>query len=696
MRRIKRKKNYNLIKLSFIILIMLLTMSIGYSLFTDRLYIRGTANIKLEEISGYYTVIFDANGGSGTMGSQTIDLGKTVSLYTNSFTKENYFFGCWNTKLDGSGIDFYDEEEVRDLASNGGTITLYAQWESNVAEIDGVYYKTLQSAIDDVSTNNTATTIKLLANTSENVTIANNKNIILNMQNHIISNQIDNAVITNNGTLTISNGKIKTSASKAGAINNNQTGHLIMTGGQIIVASTGRQAIYNDKGIVEISGNAYLYSESSSGNLRATVQNLATGTLTITGGTIISKNFHGVYNLGTMTIGTNDGNVDRNMPIIQGGANGVNSNSNYKFYDGIIKGKTTATNNNAKITEVENGYSIATDEELIDGDTYKTIYLADTVTVRFNSAGGIISETTRVIEKGTAVGTLPTTEKAGFIFEGWFTDPTNGEQINSSTIVSNDVTYYAHWTEDVTAEINGTTYTTLQGAIDAVLADNNEVTIKLLRNTNESVIVNQNKNIKFDLQNYTITNLGNNAVIENNGTVSISNGTLTSNAAEKATINNNATGHLFVSGGRIISTGTRSSIYNDEGIVEISGDAYLSSTATGTPTNSSLQRGTVHNLINSTVIITGGTIIGVNQQAVSNEGTLIVGTSDGDINTSVPSIRGEIFGIKTVGTFEFYDGTVRGINSAIDGTITTQESNSQIVDTTEQIDGKTYLVEYLE
>ncbi len=60
------------------------------------------------------------------------------------------------------------------------------------------------------------------------------------------------------------------------------------------------------------------------------------------------------------------------------------------------------------------------------------------------------------------------------------------------------------------------------------------------------------------------------------------------------------------------------------------------------------------------------------------------------------SIRGETFGIKTVGTFEFYDGIVRGINSAIDGTITTQESNSQIVDTTEQIDGKTYLVEYLE
>ena len=96
-----------------------------------------------------------------------------------------------------------------------------------------------------------------------------------------------------------------------------------------------------------------------------------------------------------------------------------------------------------------------------------------------------------------------------------------------------------------------------------------------------------------------------------------------------------------------------------------------------------------------TAIITGGTIIGVNQQAVSNESTLIVGTKDGNINAGTPVIIGNTYGIKNIKTFSFYDGIVKGKTGAIDGTITATEDNSTQVDTEETIDTVLYQVTYL-
>ena len=45
------------------------------------------------------------------------------------------------------------------------------------------------------------------------------------------------------------------------------------------------------------------------------------------------------------------------------------------------------------------------------------------------------------------IGELPQTERKGYIFEGWFTEREDGEQISSADIMPNhDVTFYAHWT----------------------------------------------------------------------------------------------------------------------------------------------------------------------------------------------------------------------------------------------------------
>ena len=75
-----------------------------------------------------YTVSFNANGGTGTMNDQSIPVGTTTNLTSNSFTRSGYEFTGWNTKDDGTGTSYTDGQSVTDIASPGRTITLYAQW----------------------------------------------------------------------------------------------------------------------------------------------------------------------------------------------------------------------------------------------------------------------------------------------------------------------------------------------------------------------------------------------------------------------------------------------------------------------------------------------------------------------------------------------------------------------------------------
>ncbi len=84
-----------------------------------------------------YDVVFNANGGTGSMEKQhfVYDAEPTV-LTKNTFTREGYTFVGWNTKADGSGTTYADEEKVRNLTDEaGGKVTLYAQW--GMPYIDG-------------------------------------------------------------------------------------------------------------------------------------------------------------------------------------------------------------------------------------------------------------------------------------------------------------------------------------------------------------------------------------------------------------------------------------------------------------------------------------------------------------------------------------------------------------------------------
>ena len=72
-----------------------------------------------------YTLSYNANGGSGSMSSQTVTEGQAAKLKTNTVTKTGYYFTGWNTKANGSGTSYSDGA----YATFYGNTTLYAQWQ---------------------------------------------------------------------------------------------------------------------------------------------------------------------------------------------------------------------------------------------------------------------------------------------------------------------------------------------------------------------------------------------------------------------------------------------------------------------------------------------------------------------------------------------------------------------------------------
>ena len=80
-----------------------------------------------------YTVNYDGNGASGgSTGSSSHTYDVDAALSENGFWRDNYNFAGWNTKADGSGTWYENGATVRNLtATNGGSVTLYAQWAPN-------------------------------------------------------------------------------------------------------------------------------------------------------------------------------------------------------------------------------------------------------------------------------------------------------------------------------------------------------------------------------------------------------------------------------------------------------------------------------------------------------------------------------------------------------------------------------------
>ena len=82
------------------------------------------------------TIVFNNNGGSGSMEEQTILANQSANLSANSFDREGYTFKGWAYSETGE-VEYEDEENyaVGSLTENE-TVTLYAVWTANTSTIN--------------------------------------------------------------------------------------------------------------------------------------------------------------------------------------------------------------------------------------------------------------------------------------------------------------------------------------------------------------------------------------------------------------------------------------------------------------------------------------------------------------------------------------------------------------------------------
>lgn len=722
----KDKTRYIIGIITFSVLVCIYFLSVGYSAFSNTLGIEGilatvrpSASARITDVS----ISSSTNGGFSNSEEFTKDIVlASVSLPNNNSTVTykvdvTVFLSSEMkiTNISGSNSDLdytisgYNIGDILCDSNNqcnlGATTYIYVTvgykngvnntgtnthpFELNftfetvnvVAKIGDVRYETLQDAVDDVPTNNTETIVHLLKNTTEVINVLNGQNITFNLHGNTIKDIGTGNIIINSGIVRISDG-ILSSTAYAGVVNNNSDGTFIMSGGTI--NATGKQAVYNDGGVVSISGGSFKTTSSE----RATIQNQAGGTMTITGGSFEATRFSALENHGTMTIGVKDGNVSNSSPSFTGSTYGINSDVNYNFYDGVVKGFTAAFNNENKVTDKETGLDIVHTGQTISGKLYDVARLGTGYLVTFNSQGGTPSAYSKLVEAGQAIGKLPEPTKTDVMLEGWYDDPDNGTKYTSTSVINSAKTLYAHWIDPLStmvARIGDNYYNTLQAAVNAVSTNGTEVTIKIINDTSETVKTKAGQKIKLDIGSYTLSNKGNVPIIENYGTLTIYNGNLTSNATQGA-INNKKNATLYITGGTLSATGTRQVLYNDGGTATISG---------GTLSASSIERAVVHNLNNGKLNITGGTITSSGFSGLYNaSGTVTIGEKDGNINTSSPVIQGLTYGVDNGSTFKFYDGILKGVDSAINGNV--NDTDGTITNGSETIGNDTYITAYLE
>lgn len=76
-------------------------------------------------------------------------------------------------------------------------------------------------------------------------------------------------------------------------------------------------------------------------------------------------------------------------------------------------------------------------------------------TVSFDANGGECDKRNMVIASQSAIGELPVPTRAGYSFEGWYTEATGGSPVTETTVITGNMTIYAQW-EAVSCSITPT------------------------------------------------------------------------------------------------------------------------------------------------------------------------------------------------------------------------------------------------
>lgn len=348
-----------------------------------------------------------------------------------------------------------------------------------VAQIGSKYYETLADAIRLATKGKIIT---LLADVTENVEIAANKNLTLDLNGKTLNGGTEKgkAALTNHGTITIkdsSEGKTGTIMREDTAENSGVSSHYVIDNQGTMTIESG--TVRNNSGYRKTNPSGSMVGSSLIRNGDDTA-----ATLTITGGTLEQKNFIAIKNGSLGTLNVSGGTISSDHSAIQNWfvANITGGKINGQLWtdaweEGESVGKTTI-GENAKFTgEIVmdiTGSGVVPKLEITGGDLDVTNWR---ITKAAAKAGA-----KPAISGGTFKAAVP----AEYCADGYI--PTKNE---GGTYGVKEGSYVA--------ETNGVKYESLA---EAITAARKNATVKLLADTRENVTIAND--LTLDLNGHTL------------------------------------------------------------------------------------------------------------------------------------------------------------------------------------------------
>lgn len=497
--------------------------------FTDN-KVTSTRPVKFEFISQWdITSTVTATGNSFDISKQDGDTTiKNVGLYLGAHTDANAFnlVAENNTKSENTAALYTIPEgktslplgsTVKNLAGEPVELTDALKWKAGDATADKIVLKTveavasvgskqygsLQAAINAATAGQTVT---LLTDVNENVEIAKEKNLTLDLNGKTLNGGTGTAkaALYNLGTITIRD----TSEAKTGTIKRDDNGtvgetsyYVIRNKGTMTIESG---TVFNNSGYKKANSTGSMVGSSLICNGDCDEG----GTLTIKGGTFTQKNFIAIKNGALGVLHVTGGTITSDHSAIQNwfkaditGGEITGQLWTDAYIEGESVGKTTI-----------GGNATFTGEIVMDNSRNVVPTLAIN--------GGHLDVTNwRITDAVAILGAKPA------ISGGTFTSAVPAEYCAAGFIPTKnaDGTYGVKAGAYV-AQIGDVKYETLKDAINAA---NTGDTITLLVNTTEDVTIN--KNITLDLGGKTLTNTSSGkatVTIDKGATATVQNGSI--------------------------------------------------------------------------------------------------------------------------------------------------------------------------
>lgn len=408
-----------------------------------------------------------------------------------------------------------------------------------------------------------------------------------------------------NGTATVNGGYVHAREYGVGAINEGTT--LNINGGVIVADDNAAVAGNGTTGLggttINIAGGTMISKLITSGYITCGVYHPQSGTLNITGGTIVSTNGVGVLMRGgsaSITGGT----------IIARGTG-----------EGKVGDSTVLSGHYGVLYDTQSGYpGLGTDSAVSVSGSASVSADDACIAVRTNVAEG---ENDRVVVSG---GTF-NQDVTDFVIDGNKTV----QDENGNWVLAPDET-------EAVAVYNGKGYMSLQSAID--VAGNGPATVSLVGNTTEAVTIPAGADITIDIaKDVTLTGTSGDHVITNNGTLTVTGeGTVKAMASNKAAVENFGTANLKGANftREVYTTGGNWYVLDNQGTMNISDTANVFAEAP----NASLIRNLGKSLEQkATLNISGGTITQNEFIAVNNDDYGVLNITGGTINSDEQAVQ---------------------------------------------------------